>query len=144
MARVKATVPARVLDVSPFGAQVQVGTPLRPGVECDVTIPVVGGEMRVRAIVRRCRVAFVAEAEAESESGAAAASNGDDRGVQYRAGLEFVRCSEEEAARLRITYGTRDQPPAPEARSARRGPIKIRVDPAAVERRMQRDGDGER
>lgn len=134
MARVKATVPARVLDVSPFGTQVEIKTALRPGVECDLTIPVVSGEIRIRAIVRRCRVAFVSDGDLPEDE----ASNG----VVYRAGLEFVRCSEEEAARLRITYGSRDQPPVPEAKQVRRGPIKIRVNPAAVERRMARDDEG--
>lgn len=132
MARVKSTVPARVLDISPFGAQVQAAAALRPGVECDVTIPVEGGDMRIRAIVRRCRAAFVADG-----------GDGGDSGMTYRAGLEFVRCSEEEAARLRATYGSRDQPPSPTAGSARRGPIKIRVNASAIERRLEAEEDAE-
>lgn len=120
VARVKSTHEARVLDISPFGAQVQLRAALRPGVECDVVVPVHDGELRLRAMVRRCRVAAVIDGELEN-GGAPMA---------YRAGLEFVRCSQQEAERIRATYGGRDErPPAPRRRT---GPIRIKVNPDAL------------
>jgi len=120
VARVKSTHDARVLDISPFGAQVELRAALRPGVECDVVVPVHDGELRLRAMVRRCRVAAVVDGELENGSAPMA----------FRAGLEFVRCSQQEAERIRTTYGGRDEEPAKPRR--RTGPIRIKVNPDAL------------
>lgn len=121
VARVKSTHEASILDISPFGAQVELKAALRPGVECDVVVPVHDGELRLRAMVRRCRVAAVVDGDL-ADGGAPMA---------FRAGLEFVRCSQEEAERLRATYGGRDEPPPSKPRR-RTGPIRIKVNPDAL------------
>ncbi|MCD4749662.1 MAG: PilZ domain-containing protein [Thermoanaerobaculales bacterium] len=76
--RIKATVPARIVDISLFGVQVEVPSALRPSVECNISLPVgEQDELRLRARIQRCRV------------------NGFDQSVSlgpavvYRAGMEF-------------------------------------------------------
>jgi hypothetical protein len=75
--RVKATVPARIVDISRHGVQLEVPAALRPAVECDLALPVDGGDVRIRARVQRCRAMGFA-------------GNGNERKLVYRAGLEFV------------------------------------------------------
>lgn len=122
VARVRSSEDARVLDISPFGVQVELRTALRPGSTCEVSVPVVDGELRMQAVVRRCRVAALTDEPAD-RSGVS---------MVYRAGLEFVRCSQQEAERIRAAYGGRDEPPPSEPR--RTGPIRIRVDPDTIGR----------
>lgn len=86
--RVRATVPARILDISAAGVQVEIPTALRPSVECDFSIPDGTGLMRLRARVRRCRAASLAE------------MNSDGRQMVYRAGLEFDCLTQEQTAVL--------------------------------------------
>ena len=56
--RVKATVPARIVDISRHGVQLEVPAALRPAVECDLTLPAGAGDVRIRARVQRCRAAL--------------------------------------------------------------------------------------
>jgi hypothetical protein len=115
--RVRMALPAKILDISPHGARVEVASALRPTAECDVAVPAGAGELRLRARVVRCR----ALAGNPSETG----------GIVFRAGLEFVNVSEAAAAGLEAAYG---EAARSEARSAHLpppnrppGPIKIRV-----------------
>jgi len=125
--RVKATVPARLVDISISGAQVEVPSALRPAVECDVTVPTENGDLRVRARVQRCR---------------AAAMKGNDGSVlMYRAGLEFLEISQREQELIRGTFSS--APVAPDAKpTRRRGPIKIRINPDHIRKRIA-EGEGE-
>lgn len=115
---VKATVPARVVDISPFGAQVEVPSALRPMVECDVTLPLERGPLRVRARVQRCRAAAM---DGTASSGPT---------LMYRAGLEFVAVEPAIREILQKEFGPLPEPgsTAPAAKPRRTGPIKIRID----------------
>lgn len=136
LGKVKATVPARVVDISEHGLQVEVPAALRPSVECDLTLSTEDGKIRVRARVQRCRAAELA------------ATDGSDRRMMYRAGLEFVEiCTD--AGRilstmiegLRATSGmvAAAAAGAKAGRAARRpkGPIRIRIDAEAIRKRLQ-------
>lgn len=134
-AKVKAFLPARVVDISRTGVQLELSSLLRIGVVCDVKLSLDGEELRWPATVRRCR---------------AAAFGVDEQGQKvllYRAGLEFASISDEEWRRLErffqpgvasVTGVEVDQgdvladSPSTEApkpqTGARTGPIKVTVD----------------
>ncbi|MGD1147794.1 MAG: PilZ domain-containing protein [Thermoanaerobaculaceae bacterium] len=76
-ARVKAFLPARVVDLSERGVQLELATSLRPQVPCDLRIQLDEGEVVVRGLVRRCRAWGFGLDER------------DQRVLLYRAGLEF-------------------------------------------------------
>jgi hypothetical protein len=115
--RIKTVLPARILDISPGGMRVEVGSALRPAADCDVVVPAGTEEFRLRARVLRCR--------------AFAGDPNDTGGIVFRAGLEFVEVSEEAAHALEDAYGKvakseakangGDWPPR------NGGPIRIRV-----------------
>jgi hypothetical protein len=105
--RVKASVPARILDISAHGVFVEIPSALRPAVECDLSVPSTEGDLRLRARVHRCR----------ARSAAPGAQDGPN--LVYRAGLEFVRLSDREARALESTYGTESRAPT-EATSTKR------------------------
>ena len=73
-ARVHRSDPARVLDLSPFGAFIETPTALRPGSECDVVLELSDSGVQTRGFIKRCR-----------------ASRNPERGaLVYHAALEFV------------------------------------------------------
>jgi hypothetical protein len=76
-ARVKAFLPARIVDLSERGVQIELAAILRPQVPCDLRIQLDGGEVVVRGLVRRCRAWGFGLDER------------DQRVLLYRAGLEF-------------------------------------------------------
>ena len=78
---VKATVPARVVDLSAAGIQVEVASPLRPAVECNISLPTADGDLKVRALVLRCRASIMRQV------------GSGERGMVYRAGLAFLDLS---------------------------------------------------
>jgi hypothetical protein len=82
-ARVKAFMPARIVDVSSRGAQIELATSLRPEVPCDLRIQLETGEIVVHAIVRRCRAWGFGLNER------------DQRVLLYRAGIEFEEAAPE-------------------------------------------------
>jgi hypothetical protein len=128
--RVKATVPARLVDISTQGAQVEVPSALRPAVECDVTVPTAAGDLRLRARVQRCRAA-------------AMKGPSSDNGVvlMYRAGLEFLELSEHDEKIIRSSFASAGgTTPAVEQR--RRGPIKIRLNADHIRKRLE-ESEGE-
>ena len=149
-AKVFASFPVRVLDISERGAQLEVERSLRPNVACELRFPSPEGEVVLRATVRRCRAWGFAVSEA------------DQRVLVYRAGVEFEKPAADLLARLCLAAampapaavwdaegsppGSRapalgasenaeepapDQPgtppPAPPASPAPRGPVKIRI-----------------
>ncbi len=77
-ATIKAAERARIVDLSPHGAQVEVDIPLSPAKEFSVALPIGSGEFRVRALVHRCRTR---QAKV---------------GISYRAGLEFIKLGKEQ------------------------------------------------
>lgn len=76
-AKVLAIQPARILDISSRGAQIEVANILPPSGLCDLRIQFAAGEFAVHATVRRCRASgFGVDANNQTV-------------VLYRAGLEF-------------------------------------------------------
>ena len=132
--RVKATVPARIVDISPFGAQVEVPSALRPSVECDIWVPLEEGQVRIRARVLRCRAAAMRHE-----------GTGNGANLLYRAGLEFTELSQDDVDALRRAYpAPEDAPPvsttegvAVEPRSRRHGPVKIRLSSEHIRKRVE-------
>ncbi|MFI5167186.1 MAG: PilZ domain-containing protein [Thermoanaerobaculales bacterium] len=136
-AKVKTSLPARIVDISSRGVQLEVTNSLRPQVPCDIRIQLGDGEVTLRAMVRRCR------------AWAFGLNDADQRVLLYRAGLEFGEIDPESLARLSKNVffgrsgpvaGVEGDPAgvavvaepesigAPPARTPRRdGPVKIRI-----------------
>lgn len=76
-AKVKAFVPARVLDVSATGALLEVVHPLPPRTACTLRLPLNGDEIQLSAIIRRCTV------------GGHGLNEKGEKTVLYRAGVAF-------------------------------------------------------
>jgi len=76
-ARIKSSIPVRIVDVSRHGMKVESTSALPPSGECDIWLPTDDGDVRLRIRVQRCRARFM---------------NTDDgfRGLMYHAGLEFL------------------------------------------------------
>ena len=87
-ARLKASLPAQIVDISSRGLQLEVTKPLPPGIACDIRIQLDDGEVTLRAMVLRCHAS-------------AFGLDDDDRQVMlYRAGLEFEEIAPEVLGRL--------------------------------------------
>ncbi len=148
--------PARVLDVSGSGIQIELESALRLGAPCDVRVIVEDGERCLHGTVRRCRAWGYALDEK------------DRRVLLYRAGIEFDALSPECLAWLQAALltpelggpspsapgptatdaatqprqegevaGAVQPPPAAPPRVPRDGPVKIRIDSAAIRRILQ-------
>ena len=87
-AKVKASVPARVMDLSVHGVQLEIAQSLRPNVSCELRVQLDGSEIGVRALVRRCRAIGFGFNELQQKV------------LLYRAGLEFQDVSLEIKERL--------------------------------------------
>lgn len=90
-AKVKTSLPARVVDISARGAQLEVINCLRPNVICELRLQLPDGEVLVRANVRRCRAWGFGVDER------------DQRVLLYRAGVEFQDAAPEVVARIKRT-----------------------------------------
>jgi hypothetical protein len=88
--KVRTSVPVKIVDVSPFGAQIETGVPLRPATECSISLQLGDATVRLRALVMRCRASIAGGRGKASE----------ESGLRYLAGLEFVHVGEVEAAAL--------------------------------------------
>jgi hypothetical protein len=97
--KLKSSLPARVLDVSAGGVQIEVATSLRPAADCELRVQLHDGELAVRAKVRRCRAWGFGLDES------------DRRVLLYRAGLEFSDLAPESLERLRRHMGTQEATP---------------------------------
>ncbi len=75
-ARIKSSIPVRIVDVSRHGMQVEATSALPPSGECDIWLPTDGGDIRTRVRVQRCRARFVQTKEF--------------KGLMYQAGVEFL------------------------------------------------------
>ncbi len=127
-ARVKATVPARIVDLSVAGAQIEVDCILRPSAECDIWIPGPEGQpVRVRAEVRRCRAVGTRELP------------GGEKAVLYRAGLEFMDTRKEarEAVEAQIAAAIPPDDSGWHPAPRRRGRIRIRLNSEDIHRRLE-------
>lgn len=151
---VKSSVPARILDLSPEGLQIEVVSALRPGARCDVSVPVGGDQaLRLRAEVRRCRASGLAD----RDSGPA---------MMYRAGLLLVDLSARDAEILGQLCSDLVPPPeetadsqappdglsptpaasagsSPSPPARRSGPIRIKISSSALRDAAERALDRE-
>jgi hypothetical protein len=75
-ARIKSSIPVRIVDLSRHGMQVEATSALPPSGECDIWLPTDGGDIRTRVRVQRCRARFVQTKEF--------------KGLMYQAGVEFL------------------------------------------------------
>ncbi len=136
LGKVKATVPARVMDISRHGLQVMVPAALRPSVECDLDLPTEYGGLSVRARICRCK----AHGFVEGEDG--------ERRLMYRAGLEFVNLDaaagkilDATIHRLREQTAPKIGPPPIDGggkkAGRRHGPIKIRINAEDIRKRLE-------
>ncbi len=133
LGKVKATVPARILDLSVDGAQIEVGCILRPAAECDLWLPGDGDRgVKLRAEVRRCRAAGFQ------------ALPGGDRVMVYRAGLRFEALDAE--ARAALERHIARNIPADESGGQPRvkadGRVRIRINSQDIQRRLKERGSG--
>ena len=99
---------ARVVDISPEGAQLELVTALKPGRECRLSLPLPGGTVQLRARVTRCRLT------SSSPSGATGV-------MVYRAGVTFLDVEPKLAALIGSTFRTSS------AAALRTGPVKVWV-----------------
>jgi len=139
-AKVKSALPARIVDISSQGAQLEVSAMLRPDVSCDVRISLEDGDVALRAIVRRCK------------AWGFGLDDKDRRVLLFRAGLEFQDVAPEVMARLTQSFlfmqQATEEEEEPELAIDRmlldadgvahrapssRGPVKIRISADAVE-----------
>jgi hypothetical protein len=87
-ARIKSSIPVRIVDVSEQGMQVESSSALPPAGQCDIWLPADDGDVRMRVRVQRCRARFI-----KSESG-------DGGALVYLAGIEFLEVDAEARAAL--------------------------------------------
>ena len=143
-ARVKTFLPARIVDISSRGAQIELATSLRPELPCDLRIQLESGDIVVHGIVRRCRAWGFGLDEK------------DQRVLLYRAGIEFEEAAPEALTRMiakalgtaeeMVRGGQAAKAPPKEASGAKAddegrpraprsgGPVKIRISSEHVRR----------
>ena len=119
--RVKATVPARIVDISRHGVQLEVPAALRPAVECDLALPVDRRDLRIRAKVQRCRAMGFA-------------GDGHERKLVYRAGLEFISVEQGDQEALFHLVETLSKTPADTRRGRDDGSARINIESGFVQR----------
>ena len=103
-----------MVDISPHGAHLEIGSALNPNCECRISLPLLDGIVRVKARVVYCKL-----------TGFSTKDSGG--GLVYHAGLEFLDVDPRLSASISLTY-----PPLLK-KSARQGPIKVKVNVGALE-----------
>jgi PilZ domain len=91
-AKVKASVPVRIVDISAGGAQIELATALRPHVSCEMRVTLDNSEVIISSTVRRCRAWGFGYDEA------------DRKVLLYRAGVEFGAMPAALIERLKAEY----------------------------------------
>ncbi len=76
-ARIKSSIPVRIIDVSTHGMMVESSSAVPPVGACDLWVPGTEGDVKLRVRVQRSRAQFVA-------------GDGQSNGLVYRSGLEFL------------------------------------------------------
>lgn len=120
-AKVYATFPVRVLDISERGAQLEVERSLRPNVGCELRFPAPDGEYVMRATVRRCRAWGFAMSE------------NDQRVLVFRAGVEFDSPHPELLRKLQLSAEPGASPQSVAVELATAGKAEPGVFPETVE-----------
>ena len=108
---------ARLIDISPAGAHLELSTALNPNQKCRIALQLGDETVRIAARVAHCKLTgFV--------------SFGSGGQLVYRAGLEFVDLD----PKLQEAIVNAFRPVEPEP--VRRGPIKVKVNVDALEQSM--------
>lgn len=76
-ARIKSSIPVRIVDVSSHGMMVESSSAVPPAGACDLWVPGDEGDVKLRVRVQRSRAQFVS-------------GSGSSRALVYRSGLEFL------------------------------------------------------
>lgn len=76
-ARIKSSIPVRIVDVSSHGMMVESTSAVPPVGACDLWIPATQGDVKLKVRVQRSRALFVT-------------TEGGSRGLVYRSGLEIL------------------------------------------------------
>jgi c-di-GMP-binding flagellar brake protein YcgR len=80
-ARIKSSIPVRIVDVSGHGMMVESSSAVPPAGACDLWVPGDNGDVKLRVRVQRSRAQFVN-------------GHNGNRGLVYRSGLEFLEMDE--------------------------------------------------
>jgi hypothetical protein len=86
-ARIKSSIPVRIVDVSSHGMMVESSSAVPPAGACDLWVPGDEGDVKLRVRVQRSRAQFVN-------------GSGRGRGLVYRSGLEVLEMDEPARAAL--------------------------------------------
>lgn len=86
-ARIKSSIPVRIVDVSSSGMMVESSSAVPPAGACDLWVPGDDGDVKLRVRVQRSRAQFVN-------------GGGAGRGLVYRSGLEFLEMDQPARAAL--------------------------------------------
>jgi hypothetical protein len=113
--------PARVLDITPQGAHLELASALNPRAECRIALPLPDGVVRLKARVVYCKLTGVP-------------TPGSIGHLVYQAGVEFLDIDPRLEASIRFAY------PPVITKPLRRGPIKVKVNVDAL---AQAAGEGE-
>jgi len=120
-AKVKASVPVRIVDISTGGAQIELATALRPHVSCELRLLLDKNEVIIHSTVRRCRAWGFGFDDA------------DRKVLLYRAGVEFESMPAPLIDRLKAEYLERAVASAPRETATPRAATAMDVTPAGAE-----------
>jgi len=110
--------PARLVDVTPDGARLELSSALNPRGECQISLPLPAGLLRIKTRVVHCKLVGFARPGSAGE-------------LVYRAGVRFLDVDPKLAVSILNAY------PATAAKPQRSGPIKVKVDIDALERAVE-------
>lgn len=115
--------PAKVVDVSPSGAHLELASALNPRGECRLSLPLPDGTLRLKARVVHCKLTGFSSTGGRSQ-------------LVYHAGVEFVDIDPKLAASISLAF------PLPVSKPVRNGPIKVKVNVDALEQAVQEGEHG--
>jgi hypothetical protein len=106
--------PARLIDITPDGAHLELATALNPNQQCQISLALSDGTVRVKARIVHCKLTGYT-------------SFGSGGQLVYRAGVEFLEMDDNLATKIGLEFAPPFKTPA------RRGPIKVKVNVEALE-----------
>lgn len=106
---------ARLVDITPGGAHLELSTALNPNHTCRIALQLGDETVRIKARVAHCKLTGFT-------------SFGSGGQLVYRAGVEFIEIDENLAETIKRAY------PLAVVKPNRSGPIKVKVNVDALER----------
>jgi hypothetical protein len=106
--------PARLVDISPGGAHVELSTALNPNQTCRLWLSLPEGEVKIKGRVAHCKLTGFE-------------SFGSGGRLVYRAGLEFLDLGPSLERLIKAAF------PIEPVKRRRTGPIKVKVDVSRFE-----------